>query len=526
MDIKSLVGDIESILNPKVTYKGSFFLISYLFTAASKKENGENLIEKFFFKKYLVNIYDDYESFYNSARIPIFFQATISKDGYGRELIPTSSLFMKDFITSLFKYNFNIDEENEEKIHEEVKEVLKEMKNCINAILSGKSKLEDNEVLSNAYIKNKNGIRKNLQDLEKNSKDIKLKLNIRTILNNEEKLKTYSLKAIKTTTVTTLIYYDSMIKELSKPLNLDDLDNLINYDDFYLLLAKIYIRNVELVLNSCGELPSLVMFLYKYYNALKQLKNYYYKTDISDILLVGETKTTYSTKDFITDFEKIVLPIKDPEIRYYQIMEQDNTINYRDINNVNKKIEELKDIDASRELAVGWDFVPKGELLEPREKSISSSGRSFKKVDLVSREERLEEVLKRQQFLDNTPYIYKAQGKNKFDGYVAYIYGNGYVLFEKFYENLKTMLPSKSNATYVMTTDNFVEMSKLSKTEIIEYIKDGNTDVARKNHTSSWENNILNIINSSFYSKEIVDKIDRLITLGKIEERKLDKKYE
>lgn len=527
MQIEKLVGNFESIFDPKVTFCGAFLLNSDIFSGASKKENGLNLVEEKLYKKYLTNIYPDYDSFMQSVRIPIFFSST-SKDGYGRELIPVPSLFLKALIFSIFKYEFDKIEEFDEKvIHEKNKKFLKEMKESINDILNGKMKLEDNKILYNTYMKSKKGMGKTLKDQEVQSRNINEKLEIRAILTNEEKLKKHFLKKLKTYTTRILLYYDSMVKDLTKPLDLSTFNNLINYDDFYLRLANIFMKEIEFILKDYGELPSTVMFLYKYYNVLKELKTYRYKTDISDILLVGEKKRVYSTQDFIRDFERIILPIEDPDIRYYQIMEKDDSTDYRDLNNVKKKKEYLKALDDARALAAEWDFVPKGQLLEPREKTSTNNVRTSKKVDFEAREKRLEKVLKRQQFLDNSPYIYKAHGKNKFEGYVAYIYANGFVIFEKFYENQETKLPSRTNATYVMTIDNFVEMSKLSKPELMDYIKAGNTDVMRKPHTAFWEANILGIINSAFYSKEIVEKIDMLITLGKIEQsQELRKSYE
>ena len=123
-------------------------------------------------------------------------------------------------------------------------------------------------------------------------------------------------------------------------------------------------------------------------------------------------------------------------------------------------------------------------------------------------------------FLDHTNYLYKMTGKDNFEGYVGYIYENGTVIFEKFYKNKNTVEPAKSNATYVMTFNNFVQMSKLTKTDIMEYIKLGGTDVKRIYHTLTWCDRIMQIINGKTYDEKAMDKIDRLINEGQITKRK------
>lgn len=528
MNIENLVGNIESIFNPKVTYDGFFSISSNIISKASKYKKNINLVQEYLYKKYYCFIYQNFELFSKSSNIPIFFSSG-SNNGYGRQLIPIVDIFIKDYVEALFYYKFDFDFLKKDKndkgiIYNEIKRFLKEKKKNINAILSGKMLIGDDKDLLKAYMEMKEPLRKQLQKKDFNNSSIKEKIFYEILKKNDEELMIYILTELKSYSTSVSLYYDSIVKEMNKPLVLSDLNDLVDYNILYLRLAKVYINVIKNNLKEKKEPSTVVLFLYKYYNALKTLKTYSYTIDASDILFDGEKKKKYSTSDFIRDFESIVLPINDPEIRYYQIMEKDDSTDYRDINNVNKKIEYLKEVDNYCVLAAEWDFVPKGQLLESREKNVSKSCRTSSKVVLKTREERLEKVQKRQQFLDNTPYIYKAQGKNKFDGYVAYLYSNGFVIFEKFYENQKTKLPAKTNATYVMTIDNFVEMSKLNKLEIIAYIKDGNTDVMRKLHTSSWETNILNIINSIFYNEQLVEKIDRLISLGKIaQEKKLGK---
>ena len=99
------------------------------------------------------------------------------------------------------------------------------------------------------------------------------------------------------------------------------------------------------------------------------------------------------------------------------------------------------------------------------------------------------------------------------------------VLFEKFFEVTKNKTtgeeekrPCKlSNATYKMNIYNFAQFSKLTKQEIIEYIKNiGNEELERFYHSKNWSNNIKK--RAEAYSKksnlDIYNEISSLIDKG------------
>ena len=119
-------------------------------------------------------------------------------------------------------------------------------------------------------------------------------------------------------------------------------------------------------------------------------------------------------------------------------------------------------------------------------------------------------------FLDGTNYLYKMTGKNNFTGYIGYLYSNGVVVFEKYYKNYEIREPVESNATYVMNFNNFVQMSMLTKSEIMDYIRQGGNEVSRIYHTSTWCKRMMRVINGNVYDDKVVDAIDRLIDSGKI----------
>lgn len=70
-----------------------------------------------------------------------------------------------------------------------------------------------------------------------------------------------------------------------------------------------------------------------------------------------------------------------------------------------------------------------------------------------------------------------------------------------------------------MNLNNFIEMSKLSRLEIIKYIKEGNRDVSRKYHTSSWKKKMTAVIEGKGYDIDTIQTIDELIQNHQLEKR-------
>ena len=84
-------------------------------------------------------------------------------------------------------------------------------------------------------------------------------------------------------------------------------------------------------------------------------------------------------------------------------------------------------------------------------------------------------------------------GKNKFEGYIAHVCKNGYVVFEKHDRN--HMISNQSGAAYIMTINNFNEFSKKSITEIREYVKQNPSgDIEYLCHSGNWMNRLQNVV--------------------------------
>lgn len=83
--------------------------------------------------------------------------------------------------------------------------------------------------------------------------------------------------------------------------------------------------------------------------------------------------------------------------------------------------------------------------------------------------------------------LFSISGCNHFEGYRGYVYNNGVVLLEKLYENEKTGNYG-NNAIYILSCEEFIELSKYEKRELIELGK------KRIIHRNDWQGKTLKVL--------------------------------
>lgn len=155
------------------------------------------------------------------------------------------------------------------------------------------------------------------------------------------------------------------------------------------------------------------------------------------------------------------------------------------------------------ELNVNWDFLSPDDNSISKEyiEAIQSDKRDSSKID---KEKLLELYIEKKELFDSSsPYLI-IRGKNSFDGYRGYLYENGSVVLEKFFDNYETKRIATGQAIYVMDLSNFYELSKKSKTEIIM-----NNLCDRITHRGNWQERVLAAINKD-------KEIDLELELSKI----------
>lgn len=374
------------------------------------------------------------------------------------------------------------------------------------------------------YDEHKEYLRKFLRQYTKTISMIEMGNVSRDYKNMEEKLKTFYIKSQKSRKFssyfvfldelykminTFLGKYDQLAEICKKTIDFKKLDECLDLEKFYFAMCYICLAANMMSDEEKGILRPHFSYVIQYMRNLEELGDNY------DIVLKIRDNDRKSHKINLAMLKKdyLLLMSKHPEVRNFNgnfdIM--DGCQNFNEIS------EKIKEAQKDKELQASWTFIKKGEGGYSLNSEKSSS---FENTDSLEKKQFQDELEleKRISFFENSPYLYRLEGKNKFKGYVAYVYGNGYVVFEKFYKG-NNSFELAEGATYVMDITNFLEMSKKTKTEIIEYIKSGNTDVRRKYHSKNWEKSMKQIIDGNGYDQDVKSTIENLVASGLINKK-------
>lgn len=340
-----------------------------------------------------------------------------------------------------------------------------------------------------------------------------------------------------------IISLEKLISSNKKCLNLfeEEIDiqallSCFDYDEFCLIMARSILDICKLTEQNKNLVDNSVCVVKEYLTAIDKVrktnKNYY-----CQIVIPSDKpgrKKIVTVDDIRKEYESLLS--RHPEFSFVETnQEQINSLleyygfseeEIRNLDFSSKDGEEIfvkifEKFKADKELLASWVILPKGEV---KSKS-DTSNESIKERNNITLDdsEHVRRMLYGRHFLDNSPYAYKLSGINKFDGYIGYIYPNGVVIFEKFYENEKTGRVAKNSATYVMNIFNFVELSKLTKTEIISSLKDGNLEgvyrIFHREDMDIWKQEITRAISGSDYSKKHIDYITNLISQNTLSKR-------
>lgn len=135
---------------------------------------------------------------------------------------------------------------------------------------------------------------------------------------------------------------------------------------------------------------------------------------------------------------------------------------------------------------VNWQIVPPGEDTELDTKVINSLNRTYNYLNLEEKEKRIRERYaeyeRKMRFFENSGYLYRIYGINEFNGYVAFIYSNGEVIMEKFFNDYANCIPTVNEAIYNVNVADFETLSRLKKTALIK-----DKRCRRIIHKGDWE---------------------------------------
>ena len=501
VSIKQYFDGVSEVFNPAVAYQGNYAFSAEVFSLVSKKEGNKNLVDEYFEKKFYSQIRSILQKMKFTANPRLFVVSDLAGN-YGRELKMSIELLIVEFAHILTGKGIDFSSD-EEKLKEEAVQYFRDYRKKMSEIQEGN--INDNNREANEHLR----------------KDYKLNEDHRKrVMGKEYRPISYQryLEVKKDYITNFIVGLRYLFPMFDKPINLAELEECVDLEKFYLAMAKQLIEITNTTLKSDKAVHNSFVFVEKYIMAVKAARGKgTYSLSIETISMDGR-KIKYTVDDAIREYNEI--KVANPEFSVYHF-EADGR-DYRDIDTVRDFTSEMEDYIESKKLQASWNFIRNGKKEITPVDTDTVIRLKEKKTDKkkLTREEKLQAITDRMGFLDHTDYVYKMTGKDNFEGYIGYIYSNGVVIFEKFYKSMEDHEPSTSNATYVMNFNNFVQMSKLTKTDIMAYIKNGGTDVRRVYHTNKWVDKMISILNGKTYDEKAMEKIDILISEGKISKRK------
>lgn len=135
---------------------------------------------------------------------------------------------------------------------------------------------------------------------------------------------------------------------------------------------------------------------------------------------------------------------------------------------------------------VNWQIVPPGEETELNKRVIASLNRTYNHLSIEEKEKRIRERYaeyeRKMRFFENSGYMHRVFGINEFNGYIAFIYPNGEVIMEKFFNDYAKCIPTINEAIYNVKVADFETLSKLKKPALIK-----DKRCHRIIHKGNWE---------------------------------------
>ena len=265
----------------------------------------------------------------------------------------------------------------------------------------------------------------------------------------------------------------------NETISLDDIS--MDTEKLELYLAYRFLENINDKLTDDKQ-------KYVYYLANYFKENPARKSDDTLIIDIPEYDGMKPGKGIKT--KEIISP-KSIYIKFRQFIINNPNIQLLDFNDVDFSKMTLEEVETFIEeylktFKANWEIIPKSIMSE---NVIGPRNGNNKPFDY----EKLNELfMEKKEFYSSLDPFMCIKGKKTFEGYIGYIFTNGIVVLDKFYENSKKGKVSRGDAIYYMNVQDFYELSRYPKKELIHHPK-----VHRVIHRGSWKDEVLDAINSN-----------------------------
>ena len=306
-----------------------------------------------------------------------------------------------------------------------------------------------------------------------------------------EELNEHGLRAYLDTIKNIIFIYRCLIDIEKNPVKvtLDDLLKMYDKDQLILIYCRSIIFNQKSIMNKKDQIDASFVIVSQIVQTIESLKLYDYNPKIKVYNNQTRKVEDYSFKDMLKEHKRLAERYGDRYKAGQIDMDKLEKMNLVRNNENFEKFVEILSEEEQRIINTEFDILAKGEG-ESHVRGLNS-GAPLTQRKVVDNDE----ILYRKLIFKNTEYVCQIVGRDKFNGYIGFIYENGLVVFEKFYED--DGAPARDNATYIMNRTNFIDFIQLTKPEIMEYIREtDNPNIVRKYHTKNWADNLAEVINS------------------------------
>lgn len=321
-------------------------------------------------------------------------------------------------------------------------------------------------------------------------------------------------------------------KFFSKEIDTEALLKCFDYDTFCLVAAKSALDACQETEKDSGQVNNCITYITLYLDAVAELRKSKPKYQADMIVVDEETSTTQhiTIDDIKREYEAILA--RHPEFRLFRTTEEGmedilrkSGLSEEDITEFDSQTrthmeiitQYLAELQNDRELAANWTFIPKGSKLDtnPFPEKLKNPSAP------LPEEEKIRRMLVCRDYLENNDkVIYKVLGMEAFSGYVAYVFQNGMVVLNRYYQNIKTKKVASECATYIMHYTYFLEFSKMSKPDIIRYMQEHPTaQIDRAFHRQDmdlWISQVERYVSSDDYNQDAIDFFHWLIDSGEL----------
>ncbi len=325
--------------------------------------------------------------------------------------------------------------------------------------------------------------------------DIFRKINALLVANTDKLSESERAKIVKDRRIAK--YFSKHINELfdilKRPITVDFPEDF-NKDRFLLALNHKALFDLQNVDQSLEQRKKHINFIERYltitdYFIQKENCSYnaHYIVDVGFIYSYSDLKRDYQS--FCEKNQELVSSSREK-------MEMDQIFRQY-LLDARKK---MKREEFVKTIQLNFQFFPKG--IGDHREGASKHSKVDEDLRKLLREKHNKMLQDKINFYSSTDYLWTLEEEQAFSGYRGYIYPNGKVVFDKFYNVTREGLsPAFNEAIITMDLVDFIEMAPQSKTELLELIRNHNArSVQRVYHTPGWETRVQRII-----SKEVLD---------------------